>query len=86
MRPFASLNLSGLLLDGCTQLDPLIQLVRLYQATNGKPCRKCPDQSGCKAREIHFKSEGLTNKQLARRDGISLNEVRRRKEAGEYDD
>jgi hypothetical protein len=86
MKPMRELKLDGLLADGCSMLDPFINLVRLYKATDGKPCRKCPDKLECKARTIHFGSEGLTNKELARRDGISLNEVRRRKEAGVYDD
>ena len=85
MRSFSTLNLDGLLADGCKMLTPFIGFVRLYKATDGHPCRKCEHKLECKARSIHFGDIGLTNKELARRDGISINEVRRRKEAGEYD-
>ena len=85
MRAFTELNLGGLLADGCVQLDPFIGFVRLYKATNGNPCRKCEHKLECKARTLHFSGARLTNKELARRDGISLNEVRRRKDSGCYD-
>jgi hypothetical protein len=85
MRSFASLNLDGLSADGCQQLSPFINFVKLYKLTQGHPCRKCEHKLECKARSIHFGDIGLTNKELSRRDGISLNEVRRRKEEGYYD-
>ena len=86
MKAIASLNLDGLLSDGCLMLDPFIGFVKLYKTTDGKPCKKCEEKLNCKARVIHFGAEGLTNKELARRDGISLNEVRKRKKDGVYDE
>ena len=86
MRPMTELNLDGLLADGCAMMDPFVGFCRLYKSTDGKPCRRCEHKTECKARTIYFGDVGLTNKELARRDGISLNEVRRRKEAGVYDE
>jgi hypothetical protein len=85
MKAFTELNLDGLLADGCKLMEPFITFVRAYKSSEGKPCQKCESKGTCKARSIHFGADGLTNKELARRDGVSLNEVRRRKEAGVYD-
>lgn len=84
MKAFTELPLDELLVS-CKKMTPFISFVHAYKANDGKPCKQCGEKADCPARFKYFDTAGPTVKELARRDGISIAEVRRRKAAGVYD-